>query len=263
VRSLRATAGRLARRFRRQAAGRWRKRDDPVRGRSRALQEEADYWDSWLRTKGGDWPDEYRRRFDPDAEVDDPALRKLLADDLHGQVSILDVGAGPATTVGRRFDRRRLVVTAVDPLAREYDRLLERHGASSPVRTEEVEGERLVERFGGKAFDIVYARNAIDHAVDPVLIVENMLAVTRPAGYVVLRHGRNEAVSEGYVQLHQWNFDSRDGRFIVWRPGRETDVSERLSGRAETRCWIEGADERDPGWLVCVIRRLPAPQPLG
>ena len=146
-----------------------------------------------------------------------------------GEVSILDVGAGPATTVGKRFGSIFLAVTAVDPLAAEYGRLLARHGVSPPVRTQEVEGERLEEQFGGEAFDIVYARNAIDHAADPVKIIENMLAVTRLGGYVVLRHSRNEALTQRYVQLHQWNFDSRGGRFIVWRPGRETDVSERLT----------------------------------
>lgn len=258
MRGLRSTAGRLARRFRPKADCPRHKRDDPVRGRAGALREEVSYWDAWLSTKGGEWPKDYQRRFNPDAEVEDPALREVLADYPQGEVSILDVGAGPATTVGKRFGSIFLAVTAVDPLAAEYGRLLARHGVSPPVRTQEVEGERLEEQFGGEAFDIVYARNAIDHAADPVKIIENMLAVTRLGGYVVLRHSRNEALTQRYVQLHQWNFDSRGGRFIVWRPGRETDVSERLYGRAETRCWVEGDEDGSPGWLVCVIRPRPA-----
>jgi SAM-dependent methyltransferase len=121
----------------------------------------------------------------------------------------------------------------------------------------------LTERFDSDSFDVAYSRNALDHAVDPLLIVERMLAVVRPGGHVLLRHGRNEAVSEAYVQLHQWNFDERDGQFIIWRVGHETNVTETLDGRAEVTCRIERSDkggaplaEDDPGWLVCVIRKL-------
>jgi SAM-dependent methyltransferase len=254
VRGFSAAAARVARRLGRKQKGPRRRREDPVLGRRGALQEETGFWDYWLATHGEKWPEEYRDRFDREAEVTDPALRELLASMQEDTVTILDVGAGPATTVGLRFEGMRLAVTAVDPLAGEYDRLLARHGVSPPVRTEEVEGEQLLERFGPAAFDIAYSRNALDHAVDPMRIIENMVKVVRPAGYVLLRHVRNEAVNQDYVQLHQWNFDLRQGRFVVWRPGQEIDVGERLSGQAETRCWVE--DEGDPhGWLVCLLRK--------
>lgn len=177
-------------------------------------------------------------------------------------VSILDVGAGPVTSVGRRYDGVPLNVVAVDPLAKKYNRLLDSAGLEPPVRTEQVEGERLLERFGEEKFDITYARNALDHAVDPVLIIEQMLAVVRPGGYVVLRHGTNEAVQQGYSQLHQWNFDAREGTLIVWHPNGETNISSELAGRAVVTCRQEAADpeaepdEADPGWCVCVIRKL-------
>jgi hypothetical protein len=109
VGSLRARAGRLARPFRRRAEGRWRKRDDPVRGRGNALREETEYWDHWLSTKGGEWSEDYRDRFDPDAEVTDPALRELLADILHqvGSSPIIPgrslfASGGPEKTISSR-----------------------------------------------------------------------------------------------------------------------------------------------------------------
>jgi SAM-dependent methyltransferase len=249
--------------LRRRRDREWRVRSDPVRGRRRALREEVGYWDHWLTTRGGKWSEDYEHRFDPLSEVEDPALRELLAAMPERRVSILDVGAGPISSVGGLFRGTALTVVAVDPLADEYNRLLDRAGLVPPVRTERVEGELLAERFDSDSFDIAYSRNALDHAVDPVLIVEEMLAVVRPGGHVLLRHGRNEAVSEAYVQLHQWNFDERDGQFIVWREGHETNVSEMLAGRAEVTCRSELSDEDgaplaedDPGWLVCVIRKL-------
>ncbi len=124
-----------------------------------------------------------------------------------------------------------------------------------PVRVLRAEGERLLETFGANRFDIAYARNAIDHAVDPLLIIDNMLAVVRPGGDVFLRHIRNEAARQAYVQLHQWNFDERDGHFVAWRPGEKTDVTATLAGRAEVRCYVEPAGEDGAEWIVCVMRR--------
>jgi SAM-dependent methyltransferase len=228
----------------------WRTRSDPVRGRRHALREEVGYWDDWLAAKGGKWHEEYAYRFDPSAEVADPALRDVLAQLPEDQIAVLDVGAGPASIVGCRFPGKTIVLVPVDPLADRYDRLLEQANVAPPVRVIRAEGERLLEKFGPDAFDIAYSRNALDHAIDPPLIVDNMLAVVRSGGYVVLRHVRNEAVSQAYVQLHQWNFDQRDGHFVIWRPGQETDMTLRLAGRAEVNPFVESE------WIVCVIRKL-------
>jgi SAM-dependent methyltransferase len=104
---------------------------------------------------------------------------------------------------------------ATDPLAGAYDRSMRQAGVTPPVRTIALDGERLVEHFGADRFDIAYARNAIDHALDPARIIEQMLGVLRPQGHVVLRHVRNEARRQDYVQLHQWNFDQQDGDLII------------------------------------------------
>jgi hypothetical protein len=86
------------------------------------------------------------------------------------------------------------------------------------------------------------------------MIIDAMLAVVRPGGSVVLRHARNEAITEKYHQLHQWNFDERDGHFLIWRrPGREVDISEAVRGRADVECLVEHSDYE---WIVCILRRV-------
>jgi SAM-dependent methyltransferase len=225
-----------------------------VRGRRRALKEEIGYWEGWLASRGGRYADGFAYLFDPNGEVADSALRAVLAGLKKGEqgtAEILDVGAGPASTVGQRFRGELVVVTAVDPLADNYRRLLLEYGLEPPVWTERLEGERLVERFGRERFDVAYARNALDHAVDPVVIVENMLEVVRKGGYVVLRHVRNEAVRQRYTQLHQWNFDERAGELVVWRPGEEISLSERL-GTAAVSCHVEA----NATWVIVVIAKL-------
>jgi SAM-dependent methyltransferase len=239
------------------AAGRgWRTRRDPVRGRRGALRAEVAYWEEWLATKGGKWGEEYAFRFDPAAEVSDPALRRALSATSAEDVSIVDVGAGPASIVGCRFPGKRLTVIAVDPLADSYARLLAKANVVPPVRTACLHGEHLVERFGHDRFDIAYARNALDHAVDPTVIIEQMLDVVRVHGYVVLRHVRNEAERQAYGQLHQWNFEERDGQLVVWRAGHETRVGDLLADRCVMTCHTEPADDSGAASVVCVIRKV-------
>jgi SAM-dependent methyltransferase len=247
---MRAGLSRLA-----AAAGReFRMRRPAALNRSAALAQEVEFWRNWLATGGLQWPEDYRFRTDPDAEVDDPVLRDILEAVQQTKVSILDVGAGPITGVGFRYPGKELALTAVDPLAREYDRILSEHGLEPAVRTEPLHGEELLSRFEPGSFDVAFARNALDHAVDPFPIIENMVAVVRPGGFVLLRHAGNEAVTENYEQLHQWNFNERDGRCIVWRrPGRHRDVAAELGDDVEVSC----VRDRFIGyeWICCTIRK--------
>jgi SAM-dependent methyltransferase len=132
-----------------------------------------------------------------------------------------------------------VTIVAVDPLADEYDRLLEDAGLEPPVRTICVAGEDLLEHFDRGTFDIAYATNALDHSADPLGIISNMVALVRPGGIVLLRHKRNEGESAHYGGLHQWNFDVDDGRLVLWNDAVRMDVGAALDGRAETTAWTE------------------------
>jgi hypothetical protein len=70
-------------------------------------------------------------------------------------VSILDVGAGPLTTLGKRHLDRELDITAVDPWLRAMTASLPRRRSSRSSEPSGVAGETLVERFGEDAFDVV------------------------------------------------------------------------------------------------------------
>ena len=230
--------------------GGWRVRADPVRGRGRALDEESGYWSDWLAERGGKWADDFTRRFDPEAEVEDAELREVLAS-LPPGARVLDVGAGPASTVGVRFEGAPLDLVAVDPLADAYARSLAREGLVPPVPTQPIAGEDLRARLGSDRFDVAYSRNALDHAVDPAVIVDEMVGVVRPGGIVLLDHVQNEGERNGYEQLHQWNFDVADGHLVVWRSDRRIDLTDRLRDRADVRCRLESR-----GGLPVVLARI-------
>jgi len=220
----------------------------------RGLPSEVEFWEEYIRTGGGEFHDEYRERLDPTSAITDPLIIDALARSSSELVRILDVGAGPLTAIGKRDPsdpQRKIEIVAIDPLAAEYRRILESFGVAGPVMTEPCRGEDIATRFGRDTFDIAYARNAIDHSIDPMSIIENMVEVVRPAGMIVLRHYRREAEQMRYEQLHQWNFDVDHGRLLLWGKRDRFDVTERLGSKAAVAArphpgshhadWVEAA----------------------
>src|SRR4051794_5126905 len=104
----------------------------------RELPTEVEFWREWLRSGGLDWPWSYRERLDPDTPLAEPLILDRLSGDA---VRILDVGAGPLTSLGRRHPSSSIEVVAVDPLAARYDELLAEAGVVPPVRTLPCRGE--------------------------------------------------------------------------------------------------------------------------
>ncbi len=83
------------------------------------IQNEIEFWDSWIQNHGREWPEDYIKRFDTNTEVD-----KLVANCLAESTeppTILDVGAGPLTVLGRTLPNKiPVIITAVDALAEQY-----------------------------------------------------------------------------------------------------------------------------------------------
>ncbi len=170
-------------------------------------------------------------------------------------VGILDVGAGPVTPLGKVHPRRRIAITASDALAHEYDAVLARAGVDPPVRTVFAEGERLVQTFGTEGFDIVHCGNALDHHHDPIVAVEQMLAVARPAGLVLLNHYVDEGISQRYLGMHQWNITVRADHLVIWNRAHVHDVTELLRDRAEVTCLIAVDGSARPRVQALIAKR--------
>jgi SAM-dependent methyltransferase len=207
------------------------------------------FWRDWLQTQGGPWADDHRNRLDPERPLQ-PAVRALVPVGAGGRVRILDVGAGPLTFLGKRWEGRHVDIVAVDALAHDYDRLLAEAGVEPPLRTGRCDTERLTEVFAPGSFDVVCASNTLDHSYDPLRAIGQMVEVTRPGGAVYLKHLQNEAEHERHVGLHQWNLQVEDGRFTVWNADARWDVEVALVGRAR----IERAETTTGRWHEVVLR---------
>jgi SAM-dependent methyltransferase len=212
------------------------------------LSHEVSFWETWFATRGSEWPEDYAHRLDPETPLQ--SYVTALLDPSAKRLRLLDVGAGPLTILGKTWGDHVVEITAVDPLGAEYDRLLEKHGVTPIVRTRTAFAERLTDVFERSSFDLVHASNCLDHSVDAIAAIRQMLDVVKPGHHLVLKHAINEGRNEDYVGLHQWDFWAFNGDFMVRGRGHVTNVTDMLRGAAEVRCRIE------EGFLLVTIRKL-------
>jgi len=218
-----------------------------------ARAEEVAFWREWVRTRGGDWPDEFAQRLDARAELH-WEIREALGSPEGSRVEILDVGAGPLTSLGGLWPGRDTAITAVDPLADEYEAILREFDVTPPFRTQRGDAMTLLRQFGRGRFDLVHGRNAIDHTPDAPGAIDQMLGVARTGGVVYLSHARNEGERQRYEGMHAWNFDgeaqgSQSPRFIAWSSMGRVDIGDMLGDRAEVAVRLM------PRWINVVIRK--------
>jgi SAM-dependent methyltransferase len=217
---------------------------------SAGLDEETAFWLRWLEGRGAPWHDDFARRVDPDAELQ-PHIARFLDPAACEVVRILDVGSGPLTVLGKRWNGRALDITAVDPLADRFAELFERTGIDPIVAPGRGEAEHVAEAFPPGSFDLVYAQNCIDHGYDPLRSVQQMLTVVKPGSVLLLEHAIDEGEYMDYAGPHQWNFRAETGRFVIWRPGLRVDAHAELERRAEIDIETLDADR----WIRVALRR--------
>ena len=141
---------------------------------------------------------------------------------------VLDVGSGPFTTLGTHADGRTLHISLADPLAAVFAKILEMFRIPWTMDRRASTGELLTETYAPGTFHLVCAQNALDHSINPLVCIRQMLEVARPGGVVVLRHIENEATGGGYNGLHQWNFALEEGRPVMWNTNRRYRLDEEL-----------------------------------
>jgi SAM-dependent methyltransferase len=204
----------------------------------------------WMETRGADWPEDFRQRFDPEAELQ-PEIRELVHVPSDGVVRILDVGSGPVTWIGKRWPPHRVELTAIDALADEWQRLLETHGMLAPVPAIRCEGERLSDVLPANHFDLAMARYSLDESHDPLTVLRQMIAAVRHGGAVLISSRVRAADSEHHWGLQHWNLAVEEGRFTLEGNGRTIDLGAEVAGQAD----LVEAEVEPRQWVRVVFRK--------
>ncbi|MDE2430396.1 MAG: methyltransferase domain-containing protein [Burkholderiales bacterium] len=202
----------------------------------KGIDQEVWFWSRWFETKGLEWSFDYQARLNSKTLIE-PNLASLISDLCISKASVLDVGAGPITGAGYVHPEADVTIRACDPLAPIYDALCEKFSVVRPVNTELATAEELSSFYEEGSFDVINCCNALDHSLDPLRGISEMLRVVKTGGAILLRHHRNEAQTENYEGFHQWNFDLHKGRFVIWNRLDRIDVAHSL----ETKVKIETA----------------------
>jgi len=224
-----------------------------VNDRAAGLPEEVRFWTSALSDPERCWNvEEFRERLRPDLPLQD-ALRALIDLPEGGTARILDVGAGPLTRVGRIWPGHSVEIVPVDPLAGEYRKIFAEISLRPVVETQPGEAEKLVGQFGENVFDLAYASNSLDHAVNPLLAIRQMVAVVKPGAAVYLWHFWNAGLTERYQGLHAWNFRPEGGDMLLDDGRTVFSLREEMRTVAE----VEVHEERafDSRVVVAILRK--------
>lgn len=217
------------------------------------IESEITFWDGWLE-HAGYGSAEFPFRIDPDAELQ-PEIARLLdggTDRRKSAPSILDVGAGPLTFLGKKYNGKLFTLVAVDALAYEFSKLLEKHNIIPPVKTIRMDSEQLylLPRSYGR-FDLITARNTLDHSYNPMQAILTMPRKLKAGGIIYMFHKFNEGLYSGWTGLHQWNFYLLAGCLMLSSQTEIRNVTAEFSDQYPG-CTIE--NKEDNGMIITIIR---------
>jgi SAM-dependent methyltransferase len=208
---------------------------------------EVRFWDDFFCAE--ERAEDLKNRLNPDFNLQEKFWGLLPP---HAEVQILDVGAGPLTRIGKKCEGKQVVISAIDPLADEYERLLEKYHIQPLIRTQKGEAEKLKELFPPNSFDLVIAQNSLDHSYNPEIAIQQMINVARPGGYIYLEHFFNVAEEMQYTGMHQWNFDmSSEGDFFIRSKKTQVNISKKYANLCTIVCETTKGISRD--WLIIKI----------
>lgn len=212
------------------------------------------HWDKYFETKGTSSDDHegYCLRLDSNLPLQEEVV-KLLPQNKN-QVEILDVGAGPLTYLGKVHEGLKINITAVDSLANEYDNLMKKYCIYPLIQTKKGDAEKLSEIFSRDSFDLVFARNCIDHSYSPEKAILEMIKVVKKNCYIFMKHYPNEAIAENYKGLHNWNFSTEKGDFIISSKNKNTNISQKYNNICRIVCTCN--NDRTGEWLNTIILKL-------
>lgn len=194
------------------------------------------FWRQWLGPESR-FPQARSERLKPDRPLPRWAVDALPPD--AETVRILDLNAGPVTSLGNQAPGRQIELVPVDPLAHAFRHLLEEQGLESPVPTLFCSAEDILPVFGEEAFDLVYSFNGLDFTRDPVATYRLLLKALKPGGSIITFHEANPPEERINREWYRFFHYTKNTRVVIRQKTYRRDLQDALP-EAEITHSIEG-----------------------
>jgi hypothetical protein len=183
------------------------------------------FWEKWLDPDSNH--SAFREtRMQPDREL--PYWAKAVLPKQIQRPRILDVNAGPVSSLGTRLNGKEVDLIPIDDLAHQFDQLIARHGYTVPLRTQFCSAEDILCRFGAGAFDLIYSYNGLANTRDPIRVYAQLLASLKPNRKVITFHQAVPSPSELWKQGFQHFHMIEQGRLKIVHKSYVRDLQDAL-----------------------------------
>lgn len=192
------------------------------------FDEELGFWRTYLREHGREACDRTRWK----EAFPSPLLEhiELLRVGRPRKPRLLEVGSGPVSLMAWGVEQGLFELTAVDPLAGKYERLMRKVPCSYPVKPIEGFGEDLSALFARNTFDLAYSSNALDHTSSPRRCLEELTRMVDEGGIIYCEGFVREGAKGGWQGLHQHDLVPENGHLVRYgRDGSRSVVTEGLA----------------------------------
>jgi ubiquinone/menaquinone biosynthesis C-methylase UbiE len=124
------------------------------------------------------------------------------------------------------------------------------------VKTRKADAENLEKIFPQNSFDLVFARNCIDHAYNPENAIKSMIGVLKKGCFLLLEHIPNEAENEKYQGLHQWNFSQNEiGDFLISSKSKKINMTKKYADLCYISCETIDVGRNDLWFITKILKK--------
>jgi len=159
------------------------------------------------------------------------------------EIEVLEVGSGPISNLVWAVEQNLIKVTALDPLAHLFRKLLKKHKLSYPITPKKGYGEDVNKLFKRETFDVVFSRNVLDHTISPKVCINNMYFVLKPNGILHLEGFLKEGTHTGWIGLHKHDLVPENGHLIHYN---KKGIRTNLTADLNLKCIYEQITHSNP-----------------
>ena len=117
----------------------------------------------------------------------------------------LEIGSGPNSNLSYWVDKKLIKVTAIDPLANIYNKMMKKLKYTYPIVPIKLKGENLLKSFKKERFHIVFAQNSLDHAEDPLKCFKNGYHLLKKGGLFFICTNIREGSRKSWAGMHKYD----------------------------------------------------------